>query len=246
MPNRRLVRPPPARPPRLPRQPRGRGRRHRAGQPRSRPRRGPTEPAGAEAAALRAEGEAGPAHLLLGGGQPPRHLGLQAGADQTARPADAEHREAHHLPGRERQPREEPLGVPPARPVGQDDLRPPAEARRVRRRPLLHPLAHVEDQHARPRRDVRQHGVHARRLPQRRLVGLVRARHRERRPARLRGDPRPSRRAAARPGQLGQRLPARRLPGHRLQRRPAHQPPATPRRDRRGAATAPRRISSAS
>ena len=66
----------------------------------------------------------------------------------------------------------------------------------------------------------------------------LRARDREPGPARLRGDPRPAGRPAARAGELDQRLPAGRLPGDGVQRRPADQPPGPPAGDRRPATTA--------
>ena len=47
-------------------------------------------------------------------------------------------------------------------------------------------------------------------------------RQRVRRPARLCRDSRSARRAADRPATMGQRLPARRVPGHRVQCREAH------------------------
>ena len=70
-----------------------------------------------------AQGEAGRPDLLHRGREPPRHLGLQARAGQAPRPADAGRREARDLPGGERQPGPEPLGVPAAGRVGQDDVR---------------------------------------------------------------------------------------------------------------------------
>ena len=79
------------------------------------------------------QGEAGLAHLLHRGGQPSGHLGLQARADQAARPADARGREADHLPGRERRPEPEPLEIPAPRADGQARLRPAAPSGRAGR-----------------------------------------------------------------------------------------------------------------
>ena len=62
-------------------------------------------------------------------------------------------------------------------------------------------------------------------FPEHRRLGQLRAGHREPGSAGVRGHPRPARRAADRPGQLEQRLPAGRLPGHGLQRRQADPQP---------------------
>ena len=184
------------------------------------------------------QGEAGPAHLLHRRGQPPRYLGLQARAAQAARPADAGRGEADHVPGGERQPGPEPLEVQAAGADRQVHFRPAAAPGRMRRRPVLHSLADLEDEHPRAGRDVHEHGLHARGVSQHRRLGQLCARDREPGPARVRGDPRPAGRPAARTGELDQRLPAGGLPGDGVQRQPADQPPRRGRPKSRPATTA--------
>ena len=154
-------------------------------------------------------------------------------------------READHVPGRERQPGPEPLGVPAARRDAASNLRPAAAPGRVRRRDVLHPLADLEDEHARAGRDVHEHRVHARGVPEHRRLGQLRAGDREPGPAGVRGDPRPARRPAARARPTGPTASCR--PSTRG-------PPSTPtsrsatwpaRRRSRPATTGPRATSSA-
>ena len=164
----------------------------------------------AAAAALRAEGEARADHLLLRRVQPPRHVRLQAGADQARRPADARRREARHVPGRERQPRRSRCGRSSragSRGKMISDLLP--APRRAGRRHVLHPLDDREEQHARPGREPDEHRLHARRLPEHGRVGELRAGQREPRTCR-RSSRSPTRAACRRSGRTtGQRLPAR-------------------------------------
>ncbi len=99
-------------------------------------------------------------------------------------------------------------------------------------RPVLHSLADVEDQYPRARRDVHEHGLHARRVSQHRRVGQLCTGDREPGPARLRGDSRPAGRPAARAGQLDQWVLAGRVSRDRVQRQPADQPPRAAAGDR--------------
>ncbi len=174
-----------------------------------------------------AEGEAGPPHLLLRGRQPPRHLGLQARAGQAARPADAGRRRSSS-PSRartatwRRAPGRSGRGASRARwsrtccrtwPSCADEMC------------FIHSLTSKTNTHG-PGEMFMSTGLHARGLPQHRLLGHATRWAREnQRPAGLRRHPRPARRPAARPGQLGQRLPAGRLPGDGVQRRPADPAP---------------------
>ena len=132
-----------------------------------------------------AEGQAGAADLLLRGVQPPRHLGLQARADQAARPADAGAREAVTFQGENGNLAKSPWQFRPRGESGKMTSRPAAAPGRAGRRHVLHPLDDLEDEHARARRDVHEHRVHARGLPERRGVGQLCARDREPGPARL-------------------------------------------------------------
>ena len=139
-------------------------------------------------------------------------------------------RQAGHLPGQERQPDQKPLGVPPARRERQVRFGPAAEPGRAGRRDVLHPLDDLEDQHARAGRELHEHRLHARGLSERRRVGLLCPGQRVRQPAGLRGDSRSARRAAGRPEQLVERLSARRVSGHGVQRRAADRQPGHARR----------------
>ncbi len=153
---------------------------------------------------------------------------------EARRPPDARHRQARHLPGRERQPRPTVVAVQAARAERQDGLGPVSEPRRTGRRDVLHPLDDGPQQHARTGREPDEHRLHARRLSQHRRLGQLRPGQRLPRFAGFRRHSRSPRRAAGRSQQLGQRLPAGRVPGCRLQRRQADpQSRSTPRGRRR-------------
>ncbi len=132
------------------------------------------ESARTQGAALSRQGQAGLAHLLHRGGQPSGHLGLQARARKAARPADARRGQADHVPRRKRQPGPEPLEIQAEGSDGQVHLRALTSFGRMRRRAVFCALADVEDQYSWTRRDVHEHGLHARGVPQHGRVGQLR------------------------------------------------------------------------
>ena len=120
--------------------------------------------------------------------------------------------------GQARQSHQKPVGVSPPRRMRQVHLRPVARVGQSGRRYVLHPLDDLEDQHARSRRNLHEHGVHGRGLSQRRGLDDLRPGERGRRSAGVCGDPRSARRAAGRSAKLGQRLSSRRVSGNGVQR----------------------------
>ncbi len=178
------------------------------------------------AAALSGQGATRAVDLLLRGVQPSRHLGLQARADQAARPADARRRQADHLPGQVGQPDQEPLdSSAPAARSGKyiSDLLPHL-AELADEMCFIHSMTSKTNTHG-PGENLMSTGFMVDGYPEHRLVGQLCPGQREREPAGVRGDPRSARRAASRPQQLVERLPAGRVSGHGIQRRPADRQP---------------------
>ena len=194
----------------------------------------PGQSARAQAAALPGQGQAGPAHLLHRRGQPSRHLGLQARADRSGN--------GQPMPGVEKlitfqgengNLAQSPWKFRPRGQSGQVHLRPACRTWPSMRDDLcfIHSLTSKTNTHG-PGEMFMSTGFTLEGFPSIGRVGQLRAGDREPGPARLRGDPRPARRPAARAGELGQRLPAGRLPGDGLQRRAADQPPRAAAGDR--------------
>ena len=134
------------------------------------------------------------------------------------------------------------------RPRGQsreDDLRPAPPPRRAGGRPVLRPLDDGQVQHPRPRREPDGHGVHARRFSRDGRVGDLRTGQRIAEPPRLRRHPRPPRRPPDGPEPVDQRIPARGVPGHRVQRATSRSRTSPAPQASRPAPTPPRATSSA-
>ena len=155
-------------------------------------------------------------------------------------------READHVSGGERQPGPEPLEIQAA---GADaaSISPtclPHLAECADDLCFIHSLTSKTNTHG-PGEMFMSTGFTLEGFPERGRVGQLCARDREPGPARLRGDPRPARRPAARAGQLDQRLLAGRVSGDRVQRRAGRSTTSSGRRRSRPATTGPPATSSA-
>ena len=190
----------------------------------------------AEAAALQAAREGGDLAVHERRRQPHRHVRSQAGADQVRRTA------ARRQGGRRRRAAG-PSRAADAEPVHVQEVRAerhggvgavPAH-RRARRRARVRAvgLRQIERSRAGALRDADRADPHG--VPERRLVGHLRARLGEREPAGVRRDLRRARRPARRRQRLERRLHAGGLPGHALplDRRSDRRSEAARRRQRR-------------
>ena len=112
-------------------------------------------------AAFRTKSEERARDFLLRRLQPSRKLGLQTGADQAPRPADAGSDKLITFQGENGNLDEALVGIQTARPIRQNDFRHAAPSRRSWRTTVLHPFDDRQEQHARPGGKPDEHRLHA-------------------------------------------------------------------------------------